>query len=449
MSGDSARVSDDPIGAPGSSRVVGEAVGGPADRALTPVRVEDDRLILIDPAGTEFSVRVGSRLHRLLQQVPGAPRAEQETQAARPATTKTRPASAERTRTKVESALRPRDIQHRIRAGESAEQVAAVAGISVDKVMIFASPILAEREHVAQTALAASVRRRSSDPVSTVRALGEAARMRFRENDGDPEDIEWDAWRREDGRWTLCATYSHDGADRTATFGYDQPGRFVIPEDDEARWLVGDGRFTPGDHGAGRYDEHPLGDDAIELVSGPAAPLAPAVPLRRADPSPTDADADPGSAAGPATVSPDEPTVDLQATAEAVRTAGHAAHPAPAEPDDVTGDADWIAPAEPPDAAEHAAETEAEEPPHRRRRTNRPPRRREPEPVPVDDLDQILPWDEPIEQAAVSDAAVAPESEPRQEEPKPKRSKRSRGRASVPSWDEIMFGSSDQTPDPE
>ena len=58
------------------------------------------------------------------------------------------------------SALRPRDIQARIRAGESPESVAQVAQTSVDKVMPYAAPVLAERAHVAQRAQRASIRRR-------------------------------------------------------------------------------------------------------------------------------------------------------------------------------------------------------------------------------------------------------------------------------------------------
>ena len=60
----------------------------------------------------------------------------------------------------MESVLRPRDIQARIRAGESPEDVAAAAQTSVDRIMGFATPVLAERAYQAELALKASVRRR-------------------------------------------------------------------------------------------------------------------------------------------------------------------------------------------------------------------------------------------------------------------------------------------------
>jgi len=62
----------------------------------------------------------------------------------------------------MDSVLRPRDIQARIRAGEAPETVAAAAQTSVDKIMGFATPVLAERAYQAQLAQRASVRRRAA-----------------------------------------------------------------------------------------------------------------------------------------------------------------------------------------------------------------------------------------------------------------------------------------------
>ena len=59
----------------------------------------------------------------------------------------------------MDSMLRPRDIQARIRAGETPESVAAAAQTTVEKVMPYAAPVLAEREHVAERAQRSSIRR--------------------------------------------------------------------------------------------------------------------------------------------------------------------------------------------------------------------------------------------------------------------------------------------------
>ena len=138
----------------------------------------------------------------------------------------------------MDSALRPRDIQARIRAGESPEDVAAAAQTSVDRIMGFATPVLAERSYVAEQALKASVRRRAGD--GPVGHLAEAVAERLRSRDIDPEAVEWDSWRREDGRWTVAADYLSGESARHAEFVYDTHGRYVMADDEESRWLVGE-----------------------------------------------------------------------------------------------------------------------------------------------------------------------------------------------------------------
>ena len=59
----------------------------------------------------------------------------------------------------MESALRPRDIQARIRAGESLEAVAQAAGVPPEQIEPFAAPVIAEREHIAGLAQSNPVRR--------------------------------------------------------------------------------------------------------------------------------------------------------------------------------------------------------------------------------------------------------------------------------------------------
>ena len=138
----------------------------------------------------------------------------------------------------MDSALRPRDIQARIRAGESAESVAQAAQTTVERIMPFAAPVLAERAHVAQRAQLSSVRRRSGE--TGARTLGEAAAAQLRSVGSDPSAVEWDAWRREDGRWTLVGVFTAPKRAGTATFAFDVRGNFVTVEDDHARWLVGE-----------------------------------------------------------------------------------------------------------------------------------------------------------------------------------------------------------------
>ena len=51
------------------------------------------------------------------------------------------------------SSLSPRDIQARIRSGETADDVARIAGVPVDRVLRYAGPVLQERAMLAHHAL--------------------------------------------------------------------------------------------------------------------------------------------------------------------------------------------------------------------------------------------------------------------------------------------------------
>jgi len=179
----------------------------------------------------------------------------------------------------MESALRPRDIQARIRAGETPEAVAQAAQTTVDKIMTYAGPVLAEREHVAERAQRSSVRRAPGESAGAARTLGDAVAAHLRAGNVDPATVAWDAWRREDGRWTLTALFETSERTGTAEFTYDAPGNYVVLDNDDAKWLVGEvvaGAAPPRNDleqarlrrlSAVPEDELPLGDDAIELVS--------------------------------------------------------------------------------------------------------------------------------------------------------------------------------------
>ncbi len=162
----------------------------------------------------------------------------------------------------MESALRPRDIQARIRAGESLETVAEAAGVPIARIEPFAAPVIAERDHIAGLAQTNPVRR-AGDAVAH-RSLRNVVTDRLLSSGIDIDDVEWDAWRTEDRRWTVRLSYETDSVLRQADFGYDQTGRFSVAANDDARWLTGEStpersrtRLTgdPARLGADRNDE--------------------------------------------------------------------------------------------------------------------------------------------------------------------------------------------------
>ncbi|MGA5204100.1 septation protein SepH [Streptomyces variegatus] len=137
----------------------------------------------------------------------------------------------------VESHLRPRDIQARIRAGATAEEVAQMAGIPVDRVRRFEGPVLAERAFMAERARKTPVRRpgENSGP-----PLGEAVQERLLVRGADKDTVQWDSWRRDDGTWEVLLVYRVASEPHSASWTYDPPRRLVQAVDDEARSLIGE-----------------------------------------------------------------------------------------------------------------------------------------------------------------------------------------------------------------
>ncbi|MFI6681196.1 septation protein SepH [Kribbella sp. NPDC050470] len=345
----------------------------------------------------------------------------------------------------MESALRPRDIQARIRAGESPEAVAAVAQMPMERVMAFAGPVLAERDHIASLAQRASVRRRGGGDAPT-RNLGAWVTERLRTRQVDPASAEWDAWRRDDGRWAVRVSYFVESADeaeqkdeKTAMFAYDAPGRYAVPDDDEARWLVGEQAQVapppvqpqPGerrlaavadidmsiapDHGADSYEAGFEDTVSLPRRNQPVSrePVRETVRETRRETTARES--------GPRRVhsvpDPDtEPTL-IDVPIEQPPTLRPAVR-AVERPTELPVEAASLAPPEerrtPPPVEDREAAPVVEEP-------TPPPAEPEPEP-------EAAP--EPV-------TATAEET---QAEPKKKPARRNNKRASVPSWDEIMFG---------
>ena len=178
----------------------------------------------------------------------------------------------------MKSALSPRDIQARIRAGESLEDVGRIAGIPLDRVERFAAPVLAEREHIAAQAMSASVRRRGE--TSGHRGLRVTVTERLLTRGVDIDTIAWDAYRLDDGRWAVTADYRSGEANRHATFTFDARGRFSVASNDEAHWLLGEHSAAKGPQPGRRRPA-----DADGLGRGQRADAG---PQRRPRPGPGD-----------------------------------------------------------------------------------------------------------------------------------------------------------------
>jgi Protein of unknown function (DUF3071) len=185
----------------------------------------------------------------------------------------------------MQTSLTPRDIQARIRAGESLEEVARVAGIPMDRVERFATPVLAERDHVASMAMSSSVRRRGEP--SGHRSLRITVSERLVGRVVDIDAIRWDSYRLDDGRWAVTADYQVGEESRQGVFFYDLRGRFSVAGNDEARWLLGDQSPTKSpQRGNARLVESNAGD------TEPTLNLSERLAASRTDDVPVDATLD-------------------------------------------------------------------------------------------------------------------------------------------------------------
>ena len=128
--------------------------------------------------------------------------------------------------------LSPRDIQARIRSGESADEVARIAGVPVDRVLRYAGPVLQERAMLAQHA-----RRTKLKNSERGASLGEVVGGRLAQHGIDAEKISWDAYRREDGTWRVVATWPSGKATAQAIWELDKARQHVSPYDDMAQYL--------------------------------------------------------------------------------------------------------------------------------------------------------------------------------------------------------------------
>ena len=132
----------------------------------------------------------------------------------------------------VENPLRPKEIQDRIRAGETADEIADAAGIPPDRVRRFEGPVLAERQYRAQEAQRATIRGHGDSGPGP--RLGDIVAQRLNGVGANPETAEWDSRKRQDGSWQVQLQFTIGSRTSTAQWIYDPRKRHVIPDDDQA-----------------------------------------------------------------------------------------------------------------------------------------------------------------------------------------------------------------------
>lgn len=202
-------------------------------------------LIGLDVGGNHIICEGGNPADKFLVRLDDRLRAAVRGDAARPAAQVSRDSE-------VKAVLRPKDIQSRIRAGATVQELAQSSGMDASKIERFAHPVLLERQRAAEMATAAH-------PVlaegPTVETLLETITAALVDRGLSAKDTDWDAWRTEDGRWTVRMGWQAGLSENFAHF-----------------------RFTPGAHGGTvtAIDEEAsaLIDPEFERPLRPVAPIA-------------------------------------------------------------------------------------------------------------------------------------------------------------------------------
>jgi len=191
----------------------------------------------------------------------------------------------------LEGSVTPREIQARIRSGQSIDEVVDALGESRERVQRFAEPVLGERAYIAEQARDSALR-----GAAEAGSLGDIVAERLSAAGG--KAVDWDAWKGEDGRWVLVLVYSVDGRERTATFGYDAAARSVSPLDDDARRVSTLGSSPVVDLAARRESAEAADEPVDEPLPIPDEPaLATVTPVRpeAVAPPPAEEAAEPSS----------------------------------------------------------------------------------------------------------------------------------------------------------
>ncbi len=350
------------------------------------VRLSDDGTHLVlthEGTGEEFALRVDDRLR-------GAVVSDRARQGSLP---------LER-----QSRLRPKEIQARLRAGESSEDIAAAADVPIERILRYAGPVLAEREYIAEQARRCALRRNGREGPGQI--LDDAVGTRLDELQVDRELASWDAWRSSEGRWVIAVSFSLRGTDYKAQFGYDPLGRVVTASDDKARTLIGEA--SPPIPGLTPELAPGFLPNRSEAAGGAQRSARDNHRLRLA-PVPSNADE---NGFDPADLPDTEETIDLSQTLGQQRRQGGAS------------------------ASGQGSGSQS------RSAGTRPAAGDELAPDEVPDLDDVPNGSEPeqVAQAEQDGPKPGPRRARPPADPRRRRARSAGRRGSVPSWDDILFG---------
>jgi hypothetical protein len=181
---------------------------------LTGKNPEGTHLTLTNPIGEEFTVRISDTLRATVNQ----PRL-----------------TAVVASDDVET-MSVKEIQRRLRSGETMDVIARDGHISIEKVERFAGPILQERVYILDQAFSVVLRKESARDQETFQ---DVVISRLAPMGVDSDSLSWNTWRIDDGTWTIDLAYPNRDGHGSATWNFDLSRRSITATNENARWMLG------------------------------------------------------------------------------------------------------------------------------------------------------------------------------------------------------------------
>jgi hypothetical protein len=185
-----------------------------SDLRLTGRNPEGTHITLTDAQGSQFTVRISDTLRATVNQ----PRL-----------------MAVETSDEAEN-MSVREIQRRLRAGQSMDAIARDGQITVEKVERFAGPILQERVYILNQSFLVAIRKESAREQET---FLDVVTARLASRGVDSDSLSWNSWRLDDGTWTIDLSYPNRDGQGNATWNFDLNRRLIVATNENGRWMLG------------------------------------------------------------------------------------------------------------------------------------------------------------------------------------------------------------------
>lgn len=175
-------------------------------------------LALTDQNGVEFSLRISDTLRATVNQprLTAVPVGDEN------------------------EAMSVKEMQRRLRAGETMDSIARGGNVSVEKVERFAGPILQERIFIIDQVHSLSPRREGKDGGRDNLTFIELVISKLAPRGVDIDALNWNSWRLDDGTWMIELHYPNRDGSGVAQFNYDGQRRSISALDENAAWMMGE-----------------------------------------------------------------------------------------------------------------------------------------------------------------------------------------------------------------